>query len=238
MKKILTGALVALAFVGSVFALDMKVDAGISFPISTYSVTQSYTVLGVTTSTKYTSTTNDFGLYADADIFFTKLLGLGLNTNFGFPLQTKLSSGDTSTTTKFGTTENGIKTTAFEFNGLLGCAIRILNSKKMFFIVTPGLDWDIMTTTTAMSGDNYTSTNKTTCTYFGLGAEAQFGYKVTKNLAISAEVLLAWDFASSGNSSSSTTVSGRTTSSSTSLDSDNLGKPFIFMPKIGVSYIF
>ncbi len=233
MKKILTGALVALAFVGSVFALDMKIDAGISFPISTYTETQSYTVFGVTKSSEYTSTTNDFGLYADADIFFTKLLGLGLNFDFGFPLQTKITLDDISETADYGENDS-----AFEFNALLGCAIRILNTKKMFFIVTPGLNWDIFSVTSSTTEDNYSSTDKITYTYFGLGAEAQFGYKITKNIALSAEVLLAWDFASSGTWSSKTSKRGNSTSSSGSIDSENLGKPFLFMPKVGISYVF
>ena len=242
MKKILTGALVALAFVGSVFALDMKVDAGISFPISTFSTTSTITVGDYSKTIKTSSTRNDFGLYVGADYFLTDLIGVGLDLNFGFPIQVTTTTEGKSATTKYGTTENGVKNTAFEFNGLLGCAIRPLNTKKMFLIFTPGLSLDVLSVSASSSSGGISYSGTSTYTYFGLGAGAQFGYKITNKLAISAEMLFAWHFAASGKWNSTYTISyagySDSNSNSGTYDSDKIGKPFIFTPKIGISYVF
>lgn len=231
MKKIISVMIAAIALTASTFAFDFVVSGGVAFPFQFTTSTDNLKVGSLSSNTITTkNTTSGFGIDAEADVFFTKLLGVGVDLGMEWPssVSTKVTAstntlGVTGSTTNSDSIKlNGENFSTFNFNCLIGPAIRPLNTKKMFFIVIPGIDFNVQATKAKDSKID----SKTTTSSWGIGANARFGYKVTKNIAIDAAVLFSWDFSS--------TIKAEAGKSSTS---ESAPAAVILTPKIGASFI-
>lgn len=211
MKKLIMAAVAAIALVGSAFAVEIQADAAVTLPLTFGKFTSN----GISSEEKITAVGLDLG----ADVFFTDLIGVGAKMNFALPLTMKEGNSDKI---KFFHDYDGMKYTGFQFNTLVGCAIRPLNNDKMFLIITPGIDINLVSYKATIEG--YGST-KFTQSSFGLGADAQFGYKFNDKIAISGGCLLAYNFFGSfkveGEKIDGMKVSG-----------------FFLTPKVGATYFF
>lgn len=222
MKKFLMAAVIAVAMVGSAFALEIQADAAMGIPVIGSTIEQSYKFSGLTFTEKGESTSGAFAIEVGADVFFTDLIGVGARMDFGFPFVTEYKYSSGTTKIEYGKEKDGVTNTAFAFNMFVGCDLRPINTDKIFLILTPGLDLNAVSTEAKAKAGS----SKVETTTFGLGANAQFGYKLTENISLTAEMLMAFNFLGSYKMSPS---------------SSNLEvkySEFIWMPKIGAAYKF
>lgn len=234
MKKILMAAVAAVALVGSAFALDVKVDASMGLPVVggtqevTVKVSNSY--FSHEDTSKVTNTTTAFALDFGAELFFNDLVGIGVRETFGFPIVTETKYDSNTTKTEYGKEKDGVTSTAFSFNSFVGCALRPLNKEKFYLIAMPGLDLNVTGVEAKAGGKIY----KSTFTSFGIGGNVQFGYNLTKNLSLTAEMLMAFNFVGDYTSDNlkNETLYG------TKYEYNVKYSEFIFIPKIGASYTF
>lgn len=215
MKKLLVSVITTLTLLGSVFAVEFKVDADFALPIEIVNSSQSQAFLGSTVNTVFSSV--PVGLSVGVDAYFTDLLGASLKANLGFTktLNTKMKITGMDPVEDSMKFDSGIASSFF-----LGAAIRPVNG-KFFFVATPGAILSFV------SFKDNESDYKWNINAFGLGADLQAGYKITDKIAINGGVLATILFAPK------MTVDG------TKIFDDDVKKiGFMIEPKVGVSILF
>lgn len=217
MKKLLVSVITTLTLLGSVFAVEFKVDADFALPIEIVNSSQSQAFLGSTVNTVFSSV--PVGLSVGVDAYFTDLLGASLKANLGFTktlnAKVKLAGIMTVNDPMKLEFDSGIASSFF-----LGAAIRPVNG-KFFFVATPGAILSFV------SFKDNESDSKLNINAFGLGADLQAGYKITDKIAINGGVLATILFAPK------MTVDG------TKIIDDDVKKiGFMIEPKVGVSILF
>lgn len=180
MKKVIMAVVAAFALFSSVFAAEIKTDYSLSLPITFGKLSGN----GHTTNTNFTAVGLDLGV----NVFLKDFIGVGVKMDFAFPLTMKQDSNDKI---NFYHDYDGNKYTGFEFDALLGCALRPLNNEKMSLIITPGINANIKTVNDSVK--NW-GTTKYVYTSFGIGAETQFCYKFDDRTSFLAGCFAAYDF--------------------------------------------
>lgn len=217
MKKLLVSVITTLTLLGSVFAVEFKVDADFALPIEIVNSSQSQAFLGSTVNTVFSSV--PVGLSVGVDAYFTDLLGASLKANLGFTktlnAKVKLAGIMTVNDPMKLEFDSGIASSFF-----LGAAIRPVNG-KFFFVATPGA---ILSFVSFKDNENDSKSN---INAFGLGADLQAGYKITDKIAINGGVLATILFAPK-----------MTTNGANMFDDDVKKIGFMIEPKVGVSILF
>lgn len=217
MKKLLVSVITTLTLLGSVFAVEFKVDADFALPIEIVNFSQSQTDEGTTLKSEMIFSSVPVGLSVGVDAYFTDLLGASLKANLGFTktLNTKMKITGMDPVEGSMKFDSGIASSFF-----LGAAIRPVNG-KFFFVATPGAILSFV------SFKDNESDSKLNINAFGLGADLQAGYKITDKIAINGGVLATILFAPK------MTVDG------TKIFDDDVKKiGFMIEPKVGVSILF
>lgn len=198
MKKLLAVVAVCAALAGSLFAKENVISLGLGPEIlSTKSGDNKVSYSGLS-----------FGLHTAT--MYSDMLGLGSSVSIAFP--SKLSSNGISVKLK------EAKITMFDMDSQIGVAIRPVNAEKFYFIVTPGIDLNMMYAKQELYG---TSSNLQIA--FGPGVQLNGGFKITDFIAVSANIDLAYDIAGIVLDS----VAG---------SSSDIEKPFVFLPSFGVTF--
>lgn len=219
MKKLLVSVITTLTLLGSVFAVEFKVDADFALPIEIVNSSQSQDFLGSTVNTEMIFSSVPVGLSVGVDAYFTDLLGASLKANLGFTktlnAKVKLAGMPLFNNSMKLEFDSGIASSFF-----LGAAIRPVNG-KFFFVATPGA---ILSFVSFKDNENDSKSN---INAFGLGADLQAGYKITDKIAINGGVLATILFAPK-----------MTTDGANMFDDDVKKIGFMIEPKVGVSILF
>lgn len=206
MKKLLATLVVLSAFVCSAFAFEAQVGADVTFPID-ITKPEGYTKSIVQTN---------FGFELNADLFFTDMIGMGVDFDFSIPLKqhydgqsSKVNQGD-------------YKQTGFGF--AIGPSFRVLNNDKVQLVLTPGFDVSFISVKYKILGYNI----KGFQTNFGIGGDVKFDYKFNDKVALDAGVNFAYYFS----------YKLKETVSGVSHTTSGNPKTFTITPKLGVKFCF
>ncbi|MCQ2586485.1 MAG: outer membrane beta-barrel protein [Treponema sp.] len=222
MKKLLSAVMSVLLFAGSAFALNFSADGNFTIPMNAW-----YDTWEVSNVIKTTTKNLDYGFGFDAggQAMLTNQFGARVAFGFSWPQGDNWTNNTTnsftnSTTTTSGTTKyNSDNTSLFAINLFVGPVINIKNTKKYVIYVNPGFYMQTRIKTVTQSDNSKTTTSTSD---FGLGAEIDARYDITRKCYVRASCPLIWTFSSKDNSSGST----------------HDVQKFSFAPHFGVGYKF
>ncbi len=222
MKKLITTLFVLAALSTAAIAETRLLSVNFAIPFDNINKTTATTVGNSTTTTSTNTNYTSIGFGVTGLSMFNKIVGIYTDVEFGFVQSRK--TGDTTTNRNGIYGNNGSQ---FSMDFLLGPAFRIIETKNIFFSAAPVIH--LFMNTYSYGSSSYLAG------FFGLGADVNFSFFITKMIGLTAGFDFAYDFLGFGDyrkTSSSTTIWGVTTSTTTTYSNIKC------TPKLGLTIRF
>lgn len=204
MKKIFTTIAAILIFAGSAFALNFSADGNFTIPMNAWYDKYNFDAFGI----QYTMTRNNldygFGFDVGGEMMVTNQFGARVAFGLSWPQGVNYSTKEFNTVTNKTTTGSGStsynteNTSLMAINLFAGPVITVKKDRNYMIDVNPGFYMQTRIKTVKNSDDSTTTSSSSD---FGLGAEIDARYNLTKKCFVRASCPIIWTFSSKDNSS-------------------------------------